>query len=76
MKIEWPKPQFWIVGFFVLLAIRMIAVGPQIEYAWLEYLASKGGVFLLGWFVVYLLQIVVFGFMVSWMWNAYEKSKT
>ena len=75
MKIEWPKSQFWIVGAVILFVLRMVIVGPQNEYAWLEYAVSLGGGFLLGWFVGYLLQIAIVSLIVSWMWNAYKSSK-
>ncbi|MDH5595903.1 MAG: hypothetical protein OEY40_04225 [Candidatus Bathyarchaeota archaeon] len=75
MKIEWPKSQFWIVGAVILFVLRMVIVGPQYEYAWLNFSFSLGASFMLGWFVGYLLQIAIITLIISWVWNAYKSSK-
>ena len=75
MKIEWPKPQFWILGFIVWLSLSMVIVGPQNEYAWLEYAISEGAGYMLGYIIGLALQIAIASFACEWLWNAYKKSK-
>jgi len=76
VKIEWPKPQFWLIGAVILFALRIVVFGPANEYAWLNLaISEESSGFALGYIIGLAVQVVIITFICSWIWNSYQKRK-